>query len=239
MAKKLDGVRVVLLDIEGTVCPISFVKEVLYPYSVAALPSALDKHWDSPDFAPYRTGFPEPAASSRAEFEACFADLVRADVKVAHLKALQGFLWRAGYESGEVRAPLFADVAPAMSSWVSAGLKVMIYSSGSVPAQKLFFRYTDSHPSDQSPLISDWFDTVNAGSKVEASSYQRIQSCHAEFKAHEWLFLSDNLNEVQAAQDAGMQSLPVVRPGNAELPTGHPLAESVVSDFGELALGHA
>jgi enolase-phosphatase E1 len=210
-----------------------------YPYSLAALPSALDKHWDSPDFAPYRTAFPEPAASSRAEFEACFADLVRSDVKVAHLKALQGFLWRAGYESGEVRAPLFADVAPAMASWVSSGLKVMIYSSGSVPAQKLFFRYTDAQPSDQSPLISDWFDTVNAGPKVEAGSYQKIQSCHAEFEAHQWLFLSDNLNEVQAARDAGMQSLPVVRPGNAALPADHPLAEVVVSDFGELTIGSA
>lgn len=210
-----------------------------FPYALKALPSTLDKHWDSPDFAPYRSAFPEPAASSRAEFEASFAELVRADVKIAYLKALQGYLWRTGYESGEVKAPLFDDVAPALKAWVSAGIKIMIYSSGSVPAQKLFFAHTDSQPGDLLPLISDWFDTVNAGPKTDAESYRKIQSCHAEFAAQEWLFLSDNLHEVQAARDAGMQSLPVARPGNAPLPTSHPLVGSTVTDFGELAVRQA
>lgn len=206
-----------------------------YPYSLQALPSTLDKQWDAPEFAAYRNAFPEPAASSRPDFEAHVADLVDRDVKAPYLKALQGYLWKAGYESGEIKAPLFEDVAPTMVSWATTGLRIMIYSSGSVPAQKMLFGHTDAHPPSLIPLISDWFDTVNAGLKTEASSYSKILSHHPDVKPQEWLFLSDNLAEVTAAREAGMQSLPVVRPGNPALPEGHPLAAEAVRDFTELA----
>ncbi|KAL2754674.1 hypothetical protein ACRALDRAFT_2043602 [Sodiomyces alcalophilus JCM 7366] len=230
-----ESTRVILLDIEGTVCPISFVKDVLFPYALQALPAALDKNWDSPEFAPYRNAFPEPAASSRSDFEAHVVDLVNRDVKAPYLKALQGHLWQRGYESGQIKAPLFPDVAPTMATWVTAGMKVMIYSSGSVPAQKLFFGHTDASPSSLVPLISDWFDTVNAGPKTESRSYATIMSHHPTVKPHEWLFLSDNLAEVSAAREAGMQSLPVIRPGNPPLPENNSLATDAVRDFRDLA----
>ncbi|ROT38826.1 enolase-phosphatase E1, partial [Sodiomyces alkalinus F11] len=235
MSSPLASVRVVLLDIEGTVCPISFVKDILFPYSLQALPETLDKNWDTPEFASYRNAFPEPAASSRTDFEAHVVDLVNRDVKAPYLKALQGYLWKRGYESGQIKAPLFPDVAPTMAAWVTTGMKVMIYSSGSVPAQKLLFGHTDSSPSSLIPLISDWFDTVNAGPKTESRSYAIIMSHHPNVKPHEWLFLSDNLAEVSAAREAGMQSLPVVRPGNAPLPEDDPLAANAVRDFRDLA----
>lgn len=210
-----------------------------YPYSLKALPATLDKLWDAPEFAQYRNAFPEPASSSRQEFESHFADLVRRDVKASYLKALQGFLWKSGYENGDIKAPLFPDVAPTLMSWASAGTQIMIYSSGSVPAQKLLFGHTDAQPPSLVPIISDWFDTVNAGLKTESSSYSKILSHHPEFEPREWLFLSDRINEVEAAIEAGMQSLPVVRPGNEPLPEGHPLASRTVSDFQELAVLYA
>ncbi|KAH7037764.1 acireductone synthase-like protein [Microdochium trichocladiopsis] len=211
------SVKVALLDIEGTVCPISFVKDVLFPYALRVLPETLDTQWDSPEFAPYRAAFPAEHAASKDALFAHVQDLMAQDLKISYLKSLQGYLWQRGYANGEIRAPLFPDVAPKLKSWTDNGIKVMIYSSGSVPAQKLLFQHTSSSPPDLSPLISDWFDTVNAGLKQEATSYKRIASKYPEIPAAEWLFLSDNVQEVDAAISAGMQSKVVQRPGNAAL----------------------
>lgn len=157
------------------------------------------------------------------------------DLKVPYLKALQGYLWEEGYRTGKLRAPLFDDVGPALASWHSSGLDIMIYSSGSVPAQKLLFGHTTSQPSDMTSLITDWFDTVNAGSKVSPESYTKIISRYPDIEPNRWLFLSDNLKEVEAAQAAGMQSLVVIRPGNNPIERDS-ILESAVLDFSTLNL---
>ncbi|KAI1431926.1 enolase-phosphatase E1 [Xylaria sp. CBS 124048] len=218
MSASASSVKVVLLDIEGTVCPISFVKDVLFPYALRALPKTLETQWDSPNFAKYKDAFPPEYRSSKHDLAAHVEDLMNKDLKISYLKALQGYLWEEGYAAGDLKAPLFTDVPEKLSSWHQNGLKIMIYSSGSVPAQKLLFKHTDAEPSDQTPLISDWFDTVNAGLKTELKSYQRIAGAHPEFPIEQWLFLSDNPKEVDAAVAAGMQSKVVMRPGNPELP---------------------
>lgn len=130
-----------------------------------------------------------------------------------------------------LRAPLFEDVPPFIKAAHSAGKQVLIYSSGSVPAQKLFFGHTTADPADMMPLISAWFDTVNAGPKTEVESYSKILSTVPGTNAGRWLFLSDNIKEVDAARAAGMQSYPVVRPGNAPLPADHPLTSSALFSF--------
>jgi len=195
----------------------------------------LDQRWDEENFAQYRNAFPEEYRNDRQALEEHVRDLVARDVKAPYLKALQGSLWEAGYESGEIKAPLFDDVPPFMKQTHSAGKKIMIYSSGSVPAQKLLFGHTNAEPSDMRTLISDWFDTVNAGPKTNVASYKAIMSKHPDIAPARWLFLSDNLKEVDAALIAGMRSLPVVRPGNAPLPEEHPLETVAVSDFGSLS----
>lgn len=159
------------------------------------------------------------------------------DVKAPYLKALQGYLWEAGYASGALKAPLFADVAPAIARWTGeegGGMRVMIYSSGSVAAQKLLFGHTNGEPADLRRSISDWFDTVNAGPKTERGSYERIMGRYPEVAAGEWLFLSDNVREVVAAREAGMQAVVVVRAGNAELSEEERRAQRVVGSFEEL-----
>lgn len=196
-----------------------------------SLPKALEEQWNSPDFAQYREAFPDQYRNDRGALEAHVRDLVARDVKAPYLKALQGHLWQTGYQSGELKAPLFPDVYPFMSQAHAAGKKIIIYSSGSVPAQKLLFGHTDAHLSDLTPLISDWFDTVNAGSKIDAASYEIILSKHPDVTPARWLFLSDNLKEVHAALTAGMRSFPVVRPGNAPLPEDDPLSTDAVTQF--------
>ncbi|CAM1510324.1 Fc.00g006590.m01.CDS01 [Cosmosporella sp. VM-42] len=223
---------VLLFDIEGTVCPISFVKDVLFPYALESLPKVLDQEWDTSEFSPYRNAFPEEYRNSRTDFEAHVRDLVKRDVKISYLKSLQGHLWLQGYKSGKIRAPLFPDVAPFIQAAHAAGMKIMIYSSGSVPAQKLLFAHTNAQPSDLTIFISDWFDTVNAGPKTDVASYNTILSNYADIGPARWLFLSDNLQEVQAASQSGMRSFPVTRPGNAPLPPDHDLTTLAISEFG-------
>ncbi|KAF5634876.1 enolase-phosphatase e1 [Fusarium sp. NRRL 52700] len=192
----------------------------------------LDQEWDSPEFAKYRDGFPEEYRNSRSDFEAHVRDLVKRDVKIAYLKSLQGYLWLQGYKSGNIVAPLFPDVEPFFNEATQAGKKIIIYSSGSVPAQKLLFSHTNSGQSDMTSLIADYFDTTNAGPKTEVDSYAKIISEHPEHKdINRWLFLSDNINEVKAAVGAGMRSLPVIRPGNAPLPPDEPLSKLAITEF--------
>ncbi|KAK5664141.1 hypothetical protein OQA88_356 [Cercophora sp. LCS_1] len=226
--------KVVLLDIEGTVCPISFVKDVLFPYALEALSRTVQTQWDEPKFAKYRDAFPAEHAVSQSALLEHVKDLIRRDVKISYLKSLQGYLWETGYHTGELKAPLFPDVAPKFSAWTKDGVRIIIYSSGSVAAQKLLFAHTNGDPSDLMPVITDYFDTVNAGPKTESSSYGKIASSHADHPAHEWLFLSDNVKEVEAAKQAGMQSFIVERPGNADLSEETRKQHKVIKSFEEL-----
>lgn len=196
-----------------------------------ALPAVLDEQWDQPAFAVYRDAFPDEFRNDRIRLEEHVRDLVSRDVKAPYLKALQGHLWLQGYESGVLKAPLFADVPSFITDAHAAGVKVIIYSSGSVAAQKLFFKHTSATPSDMSSFISGWFDTVNAGPKIDAASYENILAAEGGVDASQWLFLSDNINEVKAARAAGMQSVPVVRPGNAPLPSELDLSNQAVTSF--------
>lgn len=161
-------------------------------------------------------------------------DLMSRDVKISYLKSLQGYLWETGYRNGELRAPLFPDVAPKFSSWTKEGVCIIIYSSGSVAAQKLLFAHTNGDTADLMPMIANYFDTVNAGLKTEPASYKKIVSSYPQHPSHEWLFLSDNVKEVEAAKQAGMQSFIVERPGNAELSEETRAQHRVIKSFEEL-----
>jgi enolase-phosphatase E1 len=233
-------IEVVLLDIEGTVCPISFVKDGLFPYALSALDSLLadPKEWSSQfsTFAPYRDAFPAEYRSSPKAFKSHVHDLVSRDVKIAYLKNLQGYLWVHGYESGEIRCPLFPDVYPAFKGWHEAGIPIVIYSSGSVAAQKLLFQYTNSTPSaDVRELLSDYFDTVNTGLKMERGSYKNIATTRTE-PVGKWLFLSDRVEEVEAAKGAGMQSFVVVREGNAALSEDDKKKHVLIESFDQVKI---
>ncbi|KAF2478708.1 HAD-like domain-containing protein [Neohortaea acidophila] len=140
----MAAVKCVLLDIEGTVCPISFVKDTLFPYALKALPDVLSSKWDDEDFRPYRDAFPEEARQSAQELQAHVEDLTKRDVKIAYLKNLQGYLWETGYKTGAYSTPLFPDVAPQLRKWKEQGVQLVIYSSGSVFAQKLLFGHVAS-----------------------------------------------------------------------------------------------
>jgi enolase-phosphatase E1 len=129
------------------------------------------------------------------------------DRKCTPLKALQGLVWQQGFDTGALRAPIYEDALRALSHWRKQGLKLYIYSSGSVKAQRLLFAHTEQ--GDLTPLFSGYFDTTT-GSKLQAESFRNIARSIG-LPAKTILFLSDHPGEIDAARAAGMQAAWVVR----------------------------
>lgn len=208
------GIRGVLLDIEGTTTPISFVHDVLFSYARTHLRDYLTKHLDDADVrADVQLLRDEAEVSLGGDIESIVAHvnlLIDLDRKSTGLKSLQGKIWHEGYASGTLRAQVYADVAPALARWRVAGLNVSIFSSGSVLAQQLLFAHTEA--GDLTPFINHYFDTT-IGKKGETESYRRIAET-LSLSASEMLFVSDVVTELAAARDAGMKVVLSLRPGN-------------------------
>ncbi|HLI16670.1 MAG TPA: acireductone synthase [Rhodanobacteraceae bacterium] len=206
-----SGVRAVLTDIEGTTSSIKFVKDVLFPYSRQHLPRFVETHRDDPEVTRWldatarRAGIDDP--HSRRVIDTLLR-WIDEDRKFTPLKALQGMIWKTGYEAGDYRAHVYPEVPARLRQWKSRGLKLYVYSSGSVSAQKLFFRHTEA--GDLFPLFDGWFDT-GLGGKRERGSYLRIAETIG-LDPPAIVFLSDIGAELDAARGAGMQTIQVARP---------------------------
>lgn len=227
----LDGVRAILLDIEGTTTPIAFVHDVLFSYAREHVREFLFANDDVSDIELLRTEHADDVREGRnppplvAEY---IEWLIAIDRKSTGLKSLQGKIWRQGYEAGSLKSQVFADVAPAFERWHARGLSINIFSSGSVLAQKLLFAHTEA--GDLTQLIDQYFDT-NVGKKGEAESYRRIAE-EMNLSSGQILFISDVIQELDAASEAGMKVLLSVRPGNA--PQNNVKRYSEISDFNQL-----
>jgi len=209
--------RAILLDIEGTTTPISFVHEVLFPYARLHLSTYLRQHSDSPEVLADLTCLrQEHVADITAGqqppplVEQYVYWLIDRDRKSPALKSLQGKIWQQGYEDGSLLAPVFEDVRPAIERWNDTGISVNIFSSGSVLAQKLLFAHTEA--GDLTRFISKYFDT-GVGKKTDADSYRQISSA-LSVAPNQIHFISDVTTELDAAEDAGMKTSLCVRPGN-------------------------
>jgi enolase-phosphatase E1 len=226
----LLGVRGVVLDIEGTTTPISFVYDVLFPYARTHVREFLTSHGPTgllaevaaqlreehaADVARGDSPPPLPAdvtSGNAVDLEPYVLWLMDRDRKSSGLKLLQGMIWQRGFADGTLRGELFPDVAPALERWRSSSIDVAIYSSGSVLAQRLIFGHTPA--GDLTPRISQFFDAT-IGPKREADSYRSIAS-ELHHRPGELLFLSDVHAELSAARAAGFQAMLCVRPGNPE-----------------------
>src|SRR6266480_5116089 len=173
--RSLTDIRAILLDIEGTTTPIAFVQQVLFPYARAQVREYLQQNATNPgvlaDIAALRAEHAaEPAAQSglpawnpsdeRRSAEAYVYWLMDRDRKSTGLKSLQGRIWEAGYEAGELKGKgeVYPDVRPALERWRNAGTTIAIFSSGSVQAQRNLFANTTA--GDLSQLLSGYFDTT-------------------------------------------------------------------------------
>jgi enolase-phosphatase E1 len=213
--------RAVLLDIEGTVTPISFVHEVLFPYAREHVQTYLSKHIHLPeiqaDIARLREeqandsdDLRQPPVTSIETALTYINRLIDLDRKSPGLKSLQGKIWKAGYEDGSLKSPIYPDVVEAFERWREAGIRIDIFSSGSVLAQQLLFAHTES--GDLTRYIDQYFDT-SVGKKTEPQSYLAIAS-HLALYTPQVLFVSDVVAELEAAKSAGMETRMCIRPGN-------------------------
>lgn len=241
------AIDTVILDIEGTVCPISFVKDTLFPYFIAKLPAELDKFKyplnqvgsDDPIIS-ILDNLPSNITESALSIYNYLKNLVDSDIKDPVLKSLQGLIWTQGYESGELKAPIYPDSIKFIESFPNKHHKIYIYSSGSVGAQKLLFGYIDNGSDkslDLNKKLSGYFDITTAGHKTTYTSYSRIlKEIGKEDDPQSVLFLSDNVDEVKAALKANMQSYIVIRPGNAPLTDEDILEYKTITSLSELEI---
>lgn len=208
---------VLLLDIEGTVCPITFVKDELFPYFLREYSSYLDQVQfpivkDENQLALILAGFPSEVTGSKAALLAHIDGLVKNDVKDPALKSFQGIVWKSGYDKGDLKAPLFDDAIELLETKEN----IYIYSSGSIGAQKLLFSHVDKQGQlvDFTPRLLGYYDITTAGFKQEKDSYTKIAQSIGR-QPQDIVFYSDNVQEVRAALAAGMGAYVVERPGNA------------------------
>lgn len=266
--------KLYLLDVEGTVAPLTLTSEVLFPYARAHFEAFLRQNiaefeakgdaleprdigegtvlWDLAMLRRENREERDPEApqilpdsvaelGSRSDggllsMSPAFGIprilkyiywLMDRDRKSTALKSLQGKIWKEGFESGELEGTLFDDVPDAFRRW-SAEARVAIYSSGSVEAQKLFFRHSTA--GDLTPLITAYFDT-RTGPKAEPASYATIAAA-MDVAPHDVLFSSDSVRELDAARGAGCGTRLVMRPGNASVKDAH--GHSAVESFAGL-----
>jgi enolase-phosphatase E1 len=231
--------RGLLLDVEGTTTSITFVYDTLFPYARRNLRAFLSEHAADPEVvAASETIARESGAGSLTEFlrdraadpRALETEVLRrmdADDKSTGLKQLQGLIWRAGYQRGELRGHVYPDVPVAFAAWTAQGADIRIYSSGSVEAQRLLFGNSVAGPLDG--YLSGHYDT-RVGPKRSAESYRRIVNDMGR-NPSEVLFFSDVVEELAAAREAGLATVLVQRadgPSTAWQPT--------ITHFGEVRL---
>jgi len=217
-------IKAIVTDIEGTTSSLSFVKDVLFPYARSHLRKFVAEHKDEPQVR-------ELLQAAKAEAGGGFSDdeiveqMIRwidEDKKLTALKSLQGLIWEHGYKNGDYTGHMYDDAVTMLKRWHAQGIRLYVYSSGSVYAQKLLFSHSDH--GDLTPLFDGYFDT-HIGHKREVDSYRRIVE-ELQLPAKEVLFLSDIEEELDAAKTAGMQTFCLVREGKTNSRAKHTQADS-------------
>ncbi len=212
----------VLMDIEGTTTPISFVRDRLFPYAQAHM-----RAWCAANEGAAVLAEAAALAPGADVADALLGWMAR-DEKITPLKTVQGLIWEQGYASGEILGALYSDVPAALRRWVQSGVKLFVYSSGSETAQRLLFRHSEA--GDLSGLFAGFFDT-RVGPKRDSDSYVTIARGVGVF-GREMLFLSDVAAELDAAETAGLRTCQLVRAADGTIASDR---HEAAADFGEVA----
>ncbi|MGP6240180.1 acireductone synthase [Cuniculiplasma sp. SKW4] len=215
-------VRVILMDIEGTSVPIQFVHKDMFQYARDHLDDFLRRNLYSDEIkrllihilnefkrAHNSNVNIEYNENNLEDISRIVKTMIDEDSKYGALKELEGLIWKEGFEDGTLMCTLYPEVKESVMRWKSRGLRVFIYSSGSVMSQKLLFGHTSE--GNLSQMLDGYFDT-KVGSKKEKDSYMKIANQIGE-NPRNILFLSDSEEEIIAAQSAGMLCYLVRRDG--------------------------
>lgn len=214
-------------SIEGTTTPLSFIRNVLFPFARERLPGFLESHANDPAVAEQLAEV-RRLVPGRSELQTLLHWMDR-DAKITPLKVLQGLIWRDGYGDGELAGAVYPDVPPALRRWSASGLRLFCFSHGSIEAQRLIFGHSPA--GDLCGLFGGFFDT-RVGSKHEPESFSRL-AIGMGLPPAEIVYLSDDEAELDAAATAGMRTCQVVRAdSNTPASDRHPTA----GDFAGVAM---
>lgn len=224
-------IKAIVTDIEGTTTSLDFVKEVLFPYSRQHLRRFVHENANRAEVAGLLDAV-RGVVGQPLDLEAVCAQLeqwIDEDRKVLPLKTLQGMIWAMGYANGDFQGHLYPDAVRKLRQWHEQGIRLYVYSSGSVEAQKLLFAHTPF--GDLTSLFSGYFDT-SIGHKRDAASYATIGR-QLGISPSEILFLSDVREELDAARDVGMRTCWLVR----DATPGSDAEHTQVASFDDIVLG--
>jgi enolase-phosphatase E1 len=225
-------IKAILTDIEGTTSAVSFVFDVLFPYAAEHLPGFVRSHAGDAQITAQLDAVRRESGEADASVDRVIDILlgwIAEDRKATPLKALQGMVWKQGYQAGQLKGHVYPDAVEALGRWKREGYDLYVYSSGSIQAQKLIFGCSEA--GDLSALFSGYFDTTS-GPKRDVESYARIARAIGR-PADEILFLSDIVQELDAAEAAGMRTIGLAREGG-ELAGHETVASFAVIDLGRV-----
>ena len=223
-------IKAIVTDIEGTTTSLSFVKDVLFPYARQHMARFIKENGHKEQVREQINAVVSEAGRELNDEEAVqqLIKWIEEDKKITPLKALQCMIWKAGYKNGDYTGHVYQDAVTNLKRWHHQGIKLYVFSSGSVQAQKLIYGYSDA--GDLTSIFSGYFDT-KIGNKRDSVAYQTIIKQIGE-KPGSILFLSDIKEELDAAKQVGMQTYWLVREGKVDESAEH----RQVNNFDEIEL---
>ena len=226
----------IVSDIAGTTSSTRFIKDVLDVYAEQFLPDFIREHKDERDVSRQLRSMSDKVGVNFRKTEQLIEhllDWMRDDKKVPELLTLQGMVWEQGYEQGEYQAHVYADVPERLQQWRDDEINLYTFSSASERAQRLYFRFTSQ--GDLRLMFAGYFDHT-IGPKQAVASYQGLADGVA-LRTEQMLYISNSEGELDAAAEAGMQTIRVEREeetGNA--PEDVKSSHTVVSSFSDIII---
>eukprot|EP00736_Rhodelphis_marinus_P004617 Rmarinus@m.10184 len=151
-----DNIKCIVLDIEGTTCPITFVSRILFPFASKHVGQFLKDTWETEETMKDVEGLQvvhkevlsesppaldKSSPKSLRESSVRFVQwLISKDKKVTPLKSLQGRIWKGGFASGELVAELFEDVEPELRKWKKKRFQALYLFKRECAGTKVAFR---------------------------------------------------------------------------------------------------
>lgn len=214
------NIKAAIIDIEGALCPISFVKNILVPFINSEL---YDYIWDhEQELSNLIDAVKSVENNLRLSTEEVVEVLLRylEDGQCnTSLDRLQSLILQEGCQSGEVKASIYDDALLAMERLKGQGIYLYAYSAAQVQAEQILLCH--EKPGE---LFSGFFD-MEYGEDVNPDIYDKI-AARIGVRPDDILFISNNVEAVSAAYDAGMNVVIMDREQEVSNSNGYQLEHS-------------
>lgn len=217
-------IKAILTDIEGTTSSLTFVRDVLDPYTRERVKAFIREHGGDAAVSKLLDDLRRNVGQELSDEEMAeqIARWIEEGRKVNALKLLQGLVWENGYRNNRFKGHIYEDSLRNLRNWKERGLGIYGFSAGAASAQKLLFGFSEY--GDVTGIFDDFFDT-NVGSKEDPTAYQSIATSIGLNPA-EVLYIADSREELDAARQVGMYTVWVVREGALDPEATHRQVQS-------------